>query len=136
MTTKSILTMPQMKVEHTQPNTYTFRGGIFIGGVLRGSANTVEPPPSKNFYNRTDARAGQFLPIVNFLQVLHPSSVARLTFLAGLKALIYSSIKSSFQTLDNRYNIKRFATPLIYLTILFGSILKVKCKVFLSRLRL
>ena len=66
----------------------------------------------------------------------HPSSVARLTFLPGLKALIYSSIKSSFQTLDNRYNIKRFATPLIYLTILFGSILKVKCKVFLSRLRL
>ena len=23
-----------------------FRGGIFIGGVLRGSANTVEPPLS------------------------------------------------------------------------------------------
>ena len=56
----------------------------------------------------------------------HPSSVARLTFLTGLKAQIYSIIKSSFQTLDNRYNIKRLATPLIHLTILFGSILKVK----------
>ena len=70
--------MPQMKVEHTQPNTYTFRGGIFIGGVLRGSTNTVQPLPSKNFYNQTDAKAGQFLPIVNFLQVLNKELYYRL----------------------------------------------------------
>ena len=76
------------------------------------------------------------LPWIFYWHPPHPSSVARLTFLPGLKALIYSSIKSSFQTLDNRYNIKRLATPLIYLTILFGSILKVKCKDFLSILRL